>query len=356
MKPEQLSFEERLYLSLKSLYENFGYSPFKMRRFEEYSLYADNLNFLRSRDVITFGDRNGRLLALKPDVTLSIVKNCSDGKGLKKVYYRESVYRPDRPGGQFREVNQIGLECVGDVDDYVQLEVLYLAAQSMAAVGGKYVMDISHTAVFGGIAALCGRERLPEDVENCISARNLHDMYGVCAECGIERAIAEKLVALLSCGGSDKQKVDLLRSLFSGSADCMRAADELEAASESLRRQGACVEIDFSLSDDPEYYNGVVFRGYGENFAHAILTGGRYDNLVKKFGAGNGGIGFAICPDAPENSARREYDFDVLLLCKEGTPAESILNRARAITEGGESVYPAKTVLADLKFRRVERL
>ena len=89
MKAERpaVSEEERLYSTLKGLYESFGYSRFRMRKFEEYSLYSENLNFLRSRDIITFAGKDGRLLALKPDVTLSIVKNCT-GAGARKVYYR----------------------------------------------------------------------------------------------------------------------------------------------------------------------------------------------------------------------------------------------------------------------------
>lgn len=160
------SGEELLYLNLKALYEGFGYARFQMRRFEEYSLYADNLNFLKSRDIITFGGRDGRLLALKPDVTLSIVKNCKGAKErVRKVYYRESVYRTDRPGGQFREINQIGLECVGELDFYAGLEVLYLAAESLKAVGGGYVMDISHMGALEGIAESCGMASLPEEVK-----------------------------------------------------------------------------------------------------------------------------------------------------------------------------------------------
>ena len=347
--------EERLYLSLKELYESLGYARFKMRRFEEYSLYADNFNFLRSRDVITFGDKNGRLLALKPDVTLSIVKGCTGGKGLKKVYYRESVYRPDRPGGQFREINQIGLECVGDVDEYVQTEVLYLAAESMKAVGGGYVLELSHTGIFRGIAACCGRDGLPEEVAACIGARNLHDMRGACLACGLGEDVAAKLCALLGCGGSEEQKLSLLCSLFPESAECAAAARELSLAVRSLEQGGARAEIDFSLSDDPAYYNGIVFRGYGENFPGAVLTGGRYDNLVKKFGAGSGGIGFALCADAFEG-ARRQFDADVLLLYGEGADPQKVLLRARRIAAEGESVYAAKRVPEAMKFARTEKM
>ena len=70
-----LKNEERAVFALRKLYRSFGYAPYKMSRFEEYDLYVRNKDFLVSDQVITFSDRSGRLLALKPDVTLSIVKN-----------------------------------------------------------------------------------------------------------------------------------------------------------------------------------------------------------------------------------------------------------------------------------------
>ena len=69
-----LKKEEQAILLLRKLYQNYGYQPYKMSRFEEYDLYVRNKDFLVSDQVITFSDRQGKLLALKPDVTLSIIK------------------------------------------------------------------------------------------------------------------------------------------------------------------------------------------------------------------------------------------------------------------------------------------
>ena len=63
---------------LRELYESFGYSQYKMSKFEEYDLYVRNKSFLVSDHIITFTDTDGKLMALKPDVTLSIVKNSRD--------------------------------------------------------------------------------------------------------------------------------------------------------------------------------------------------------------------------------------------------------------------------------------
>ena len=72
---EILKKEDMYILKLRHLYESFGYIHYKMNKFEEYDLYAKNKDFLASSNIITFTDTNGKLLALKPDVTLSIIKN-----------------------------------------------------------------------------------------------------------------------------------------------------------------------------------------------------------------------------------------------------------------------------------------
>ena len=67
--------KERASFGLRALYEAAGCRKYHMGQFEEYALYQENQNFLASRQVITFTDLDGRLLALKPDVTLSIAKS-----------------------------------------------------------------------------------------------------------------------------------------------------------------------------------------------------------------------------------------------------------------------------------------
>ena len=87
-----LKNDERAIFGLRSLYSRYGYSQYKMNKFEEYDLYVRNKDFLVSDNIITFTDTSGKLMALKPDVTLSIIKNGKDVPGvLEKVYYDENV-------------------------------------------------------------------------------------------------------------------------------------------------------------------------------------------------------------------------------------------------------------------------
>ena len=107
---ENLQEKERIILELRALYRRYGYGGYKMSRFEEYDLYVRNKDFLSSDRMIVFTDLDGTLMALKPDVTISIIKNTSAEPGtVKKVYYDENVFRADAKAGSFKEIMQTGL-------------------------------------------------------------------------------------------------------------------------------------------------------------------------------------------------------------------------------------------------------
>ena len=146
-----LRSEEQTMYRLRGLYEKYGYRRFKMSKFEEYDLYVRNKDFLVSDRMITFTDARGVLMALKPDVTLSIIKNTREGEASpRKVYYNETVYRSGKGDEAFQEILQTGLECIGDLDLYHLYEVIALAVESLAAISPDYVLDVSHVGLVSG--------------------------------------------------------------------------------------------------------------------------------------------------------------------------------------------------------------
>ena len=182
-----LKKEEQVIFSLRALFEQYGYKKFKMSKFEEYDFYADNRSFLSSENILTFTGLDGKLLALKPDVTLSIVKNTKGSReNAERVYYNENVYRARKSAGEYKEIMQVGLEYIGEVDDYATLEVLLLAQKSLKAISDQYIMDISH---MGFVAGLMEEANLPyaqqKAVLSCISEKNPHGVRAICMEAGL---------------------------------------------------------------------------------------------------------------------------------------------------------------------------
>ncbi len=144
--------DERVALWLRRLYEENSYALFRMGSFEEYDLYMQNKPFLMGEDIIAFTAADGRLMALKPDVTLSIVKNTPSGS-LRRLYYHENVFRRSRQSGEYREINQMGLEFIGGEGQDAEVEVLRLALKSLALIGPS-ALDLSHMDFVEALLAL----------------------------------------------------------------------------------------------------------------------------------------------------------------------------------------------------------
>ena len=143
---------EQATFRLRALYEQAGYRKYRASRFEEYALYQEYQRFLPDAQVITFTDLDGKLRAIKPDVTLSIAKTAQPAAGeCKRFYYNEEVCRPSRESHTFQTIHQMGLESMGAVDADEQAAVVRLALQSLAALDVPTVLEISHMGYLTGL-------------------------------------------------------------------------------------------------------------------------------------------------------------------------------------------------------------
>lgn len=354
-----LKNEERASFPLRALYEKYGYRPFRVSRFEEYDLYVRNKEFLVSDRVITFTDRDGRLLALKPDITLSIIKSTPDRAGSKrKVYYNESVYRPQGAEGQFREIMQMGLECIGDLDITDTFEALLMAGRSLACISESFVLDLSHMGIISGVIEECSEdEGFKRAAMGLLSSKSAHGVAELCARYGVDPAAAGKLTTLATLSGAPADVLSTLNELVTTEKE-REALDELSTVCELISETDVAerVRIDFSVVNNMNYYDGVVFRGFLEGISEGILAGGEYGGLLRRMGRSGSAIGFAIYLDLLENAAppSDEFDVDVLLVYSETTPAATVARRKEDIVRSGRSVaaYRADAVSAcELRYR-----
>ncbi len=355
-----LKNDEKTIMSLRTLYRRYGYTPYKMSKFEEYDLYVRNKSFLPAGNIIAFTGTGGRLLALKPDVTLSIVKNTKDTGCLQKFCYNENVYRVSRASREFAEIMQVGLECIGGIDVYSTGEVIMLADRSLDAISGRSSLDISHMGFLS--ALLDGMALSPEkarQVLRLISGKNVPGLERLCKDSGVPDIMAEKLAALAGLYGPFEDSIPLLREI-SVNDRTDRAVDELENVYRTVRLLGAGknLYLDFSIVNDMNYYNGIIFQGFVEGIPTGILSGGRYDNLMRRFGRKSGAIGFAVCLDLLERlgGPPKPYDVDVLLLYDEKTDPAALARAVRALGSAGKSVRVQDGGETPVKYRQLARL
>jgi len=365
-----LKNDERAILALRELYRQYGYLPYKMSRFEEYDLYLQNKDFLVSDQIITFSDRNGRLLALKPDVTLSIIKNVPDRKDtIQKVYYNENVYRADKSTHVIKEIMQAGLECVGDLGFYEIAEVVLLAAKSLERIGSRYLLDISHMGLISAILDECGLgESQKIRAVTCLRKKNPHELAQLSAAAGCSEQDSDKLSALCKFSGKPSDVLAEINALIE-SETAKNALKELEKICALLDSQGFgdSVRIDFSVGSDMSYYSGVVFKGYLDGIPAGILSGGQYDKLLRKMGRSSRAIGFAIYLDMLERmgSAASSFDVDAVLLHEADADILLVTSAADALRKQGsvlvtselpdDRTYRSKYILKEGEAVLIER-
>lgn len=337
-----LKSEEKAVFALRSIYTRFGYSRFKMNKFEEYDLYAKMKDSLISDGVITFTDTNGKLLALKPDVTLSIIKNSTDKPGVvQKLYYDESVYRISGSSKSFKEITQTGLEVLGDISSYDVSEVLVLALKSLETIDENYILDISHAALFAELLRVC----------------DLSDAAYIKATEAIKRKSRDAVDSLLMSGEITDSAAGICTKLISNykDFDALKAAfcdikdDKVQSALSEILELGKTISvlgygdklnIDFSIVNAAGYYSGVVFKGYIKGIPAEVLSGGRYDKLMKKMGRSSGAVGFAVYLDSLNRlkANRSEYDYDFVLILNDGCDPAEVIKQVETLSANGSSV------------------
>jgi ATP phosphoribosyltransferase regulatory subunit len=206
--------QEKVQFALQDLYSGYGYSRFKMSKFEEYDLYVRNKDFLVSDQVITFTDTNGRLMALKPDVTLSIVKNTKESQGVQRLFYRENVYRVSDNTHAYKEIVQAGLETIGNLDRYNLCEVLLLAAKSLETISAEGVLNISHLGVVSTLLEQPELQSVRRELVACMAEKNRHEVQRLCEKCGAKEDTLAKLCLLIDACGPATEVLPALKKEF----------------------------------------------------------------------------------------------------------------------------------------------
>lgn len=342
LRLETFASDELVELSLRALFERHGFALVKTARFEEYALYVENKNFLDTERTITFMNPDGRLMALKPDVTLSIVKNIP-GKptaATQKLYYIDDVYRLSRENREYKVRKQIGVELIGESDAYANLEIIGLALESLGAISEHFALDLSHLGFITGLfGALSLSHRAEQHLIELIHAKNASDIARLLEGENVSQEKTDLVTSLTSIHGPLAESLPLARSLVRNK-EMQAACDELAQVEAMLNGSGRAVNLDFSVVNDLDYYNGLIFRGYVEGVPSLVLTGGRYDNLLRRMGKQSYAVGFAVSLDELGTYLKknRSYDFDLLITYPQECDFPRLLALAAQEREKGLSV------------------
>ena len=352
----ELTPEERIPLLLRGIYESYGYRRYSMGRFEPYDVYWQNRNFLKSEQVLTFSNFDGKLMALRPDVTVSIAKNIAADTVSAKLYYIENVFRQRQGSREYSEISQIGLENIGNDDVYSDGETLLLALKSLEQLTEDYLLCLSDMGIISAVMDWCGlQDQQADDMLELLRQKNADGLRAAAADAGLDEDQTSLLEALARVSGPPEAVLETLNQLPQPD-DMKQSLGRLSELNRliSAAGYGNRLRLDFSVLCDLDYYNGLVFRGFIRQLPSAVLSGGRYDKLMARFDKPQPAIGFAVYWGEAERifHSSPDYDADVLLLYSSGQIADAM----RAGDEMRRQGYSVRTEIQTPPGFRAKRI
>jgi ATP phosphoribosyltransferase regulatory subunit len=293
--------KRRLEADLRTLFTSRGFMEIETPTIEFYDVFGGERGLIRQESMYKFCDAKGRLLVLRPDMTIPVARVVSskikdEAWPLKCCYIGNSFCFDELGGGKRNEYTQAGIEILGVLSPEADAEAIAMAVKAVKACGiDDFQIDIGQVDFFKGIMEESGLSR--DEAEEVRELIDLKDFVGV-----------EQVMNRHNVKPELKKLILDLPRLF-GNADILsrisqenigrKAADALtylKAVLEILDDKGLSryVSIDLGMVQSLNYYTGIVFRGYTLGVGFQILSGGRYDNLVSKFGKDCPATGFSM--------------------------------------------------------------
>lgn len=299
----EVQIRRRIEREVMSVFEGWSYSEIILPIFDYADLFALGMGKEQAEMTYRFTGRDGKLLALRPEMTSLVARTVATRFHERprpiRLCYSGEVFRWDEPrAGRQYEFHQIGLEHIGSDRLEADTEVLVIAIEALRRIGLEaFTITLSHVDFFNGIA-----EQLALDEEHRLIMREM-----------IDRKETERLNDFLEKYASQQNRGAFSRlTTLAGSRDILKEArglvanekalaalDDIEHVYQIAEALGIDSFIDIDLGDvgGLDYYTGMTFKIYAAGLGTALGRGGRYDQLLAKFGCAESAVGFSLCLD-----------------------------------------------------------
>ena len=297
--PDEMRELRRLHLALVEVFEGRGYGEVATPAIEYDEVLARG-DGRTAASAYRFFDERGDLLALRSDMTIPIARlaasRYADAETPLRFCYLANAFRAVRPQrGQMREFAQAGVELIGAPAPAGTVEVIEVLGAALDAAGlDRAVIGLGDADLFRQLLAEMGVEG--EDRDAILSRLATHDLVGLEVElsrAGIDAEQVDTCVALSQLRGG-REVLDQARSI--GGEAVKRATARIGETFEALEQRGVAgrVQVDLGLLRDLGYYSGAILEVYDPALGHVLGGGGRYDQLLKRFGLDLPAAGFAL--------------------------------------------------------------
>jgi ATP phosphoribosyltransferase regulatory subunit len=290
--------------TLRQVIHSYGYQEIQTPTFEYFDLFSSEVGTTPSRELYKFFDKEGNTLALRPDFTPSIARCASkyfmeESAPLRLSYGGNAFANVSVLQGKWNEVTQIGADLINDDSVEADGEILGLIAEALRTVGlNRFQITIGQVEYFKG---LCQEAGLDEDTEHLLRDFVSGKNYFAAEELLLEREVMEPYRSILLKTADmfgEMSSLSEAKNLVKNDRS-LAAIERLEQVYEVLKYYQATpyVSFDFGMLSKYHYYTGIIFKAYTYGVGSPIVTGGRYNNLLKQFGKDTPAVGFMIVVD-----------------------------------------------------------
>ena len=289
--------EEKLRQELKAN----GFKEVETPAFEYFDVFSKGIGAYMQEKMIKFFDLKGRILSLRPDITVPIARmvgtqDMAAGAPLRLFYIQDAYSAGGYTIAQRGEYTQAGAEYIGRAGSGADAEMIAMAIRMMLVSGVRdFKLDIGQVGYFKGIVEDMGlSDDNMEAIRSLVDSKNSIELEFTLDNLGISGDTKERIMALPGLFGGAEVIAEAERLVSNETS--LKALANLSEVYDALCKMGYSkyITLDLGMLHKLGYYSGVVFRGLTSELGFPVLSGGRYDTLLGEFGEPAPAIGFAM--------------------------------------------------------------
>ncbi len=303
---EEAVLKKRIENRLRDTFQFRGYHEVITPSLEYLDVFTKTESGIPVEQMYKLIDSKGRLMVLRPDSTMPIARlsatRLKNEKTPLRLYYHQPVFSLNPSlRGRSNEMMQTGIELIGVTNQKSDIEVLVTATKVLQDLDiDNFRIELGHIGFFHYLVSRLEIDTdTKETIRQLIENKNYPALNDILDHLDNQK-IASVIKMLPRLFGN--------QTVFAKARDCMKELDPeitqmldyLQTLYQSLLELGLenKITVDLGIVNHTDYYTGIVFKGYVEGYGEEILSGGRYDNLLKEFGSDLGAIGFAVNVDS----------------------------------------------------------
>jgi ATP phosphoribosyltransferase regulatory subunit len=361
---------EYLQQVLQRVYREWGYSPIITPSLEYLHVLERGLGETLREKTFRLDDRqSGKLVAFSPDITPQVARivatRMRDYPLPLRLCYSGRVLRyTEQKSGKEREIFQSGAELIGLRSAEADAEMVAMAVEGFRAMGAEeFSIDIGQVEFFHGVMRqLDLTASQARRVQGAIARKDRSELETLLEDIPVDDFMRGEVLALPRLYGG-REVLDRAASAVTN-PESQEALENLTRVLTLLDRYGVSEHITFDLGEirGLDYHTGLIFQGYLKGIGREVCSGGRYDNLIERYGFSVPATGFTfsllgLLASLTENIEESADDKDIVLVSQIGKTRDMSFDVVRVLRSRGYRVareIASRTLDETIKYARLQ--